>query len=632
MRATLTIQRVEAAAVALLAVVAVVVLYPAWWWVILAAFLVFDLSMLGYVRSPAAGAASYNLVHNYALPALAGSAALAVQSSLPAASTATGVLACAWAFHVGVDRALGYGLKMPDTFTHTHLGWIGKDRSHLGTTKASRTELRPRPASEPRKIDMAPHENRPAAAPPDGRKSEARVATGDGTKDYRRRIRIYLLVLAAVMGAFWLVNAPQCPQDFTQEQVDASRCIVGANIGLGLYLFLAIPVLVVVLGLLVVALYKQRNRSVAGELGPPDSEQPTSENPRRDDPDTTFEAEEAQSDSPRRRRRWPWIATDVVLVVVGMGTAVFQYGLPWWMEEGDHNHVYEGDAGSLRYQVHVPPEHDGTTQLPVIMAIHGCGMTGYGWNSMKSTTQFNSLADRDGFIVVYPTQRMFSNALNCWNSADPRNQQRHSGEPALLAGVAGQVVEEYNADSNHVHVAGASSGAGTAVILAATYPDIFATASSVAGGEYGLNQVDPDDPDSVPPHHTAYQAWSQMGDRARKVPLLVIQGEDDEVVTTIVATRLVEQWAAVSDLVDDGLLNDSLNLIEETTTVSAARGMHGHTRTTLTAAGKSVVVFYLVRDMGHAWPGSTGRGIFSDQIGPDASAIVWDFAQRHPKG
>jgi hypothetical protein len=129
MRQTQTIQRVEAGAVALLAVVAVAVLYPAWWWVLLAAFLVFDLSMLGYVRSTTAGATSYNLVHNYAFPALAGVAALVTESSLPTASTTAGVLACAWAFHVGFDRALGYGLKMPDAFSHTHLGWIGKDRA-----------------------------------------------------------------------------------------------------------------------------------------------------------------------------------------------------------------------------------------------------------------------------------------------------------------------------------------------------------------------------------------------------------------------------------------------------------------------------------------------------------------------
>jgi hypothetical protein len=118
-------QRVEAGAVALIALVAVVALYPGWWWMVLAAFLAFDLSMVGYVRSPAVGARTYNVVHNYAFPALAGTAALALEPVSPAASTAAGVLACAWAFHVGVDRALGYGLKLPDSFTHTHLGRIG---------------------------------------------------------------------------------------------------------------------------------------------------------------------------------------------------------------------------------------------------------------------------------------------------------------------------------------------------------------------------------------------------------------------------------------------------------------------------------------------------------------------------
>jgi Domain of unknown function (DUF4260) len=128
-------QRVEAGAIALLAIVAVVVLYPAWWWVILAAFLVFDLSMLGYVRSTAVGATSYNLVHNYAFPAAVGLAALVTRSSLPVASTAAGVIACVWAFHVGVDRALGYGLKMPNAFRHTHLGRIGKDPAHRDTDR-----------------------------------------------------------------------------------------------------------------------------------------------------------------------------------------------------------------------------------------------------------------------------------------------------------------------------------------------------------------------------------------------------------------------------------------------------------------------------------------------------------------
>ncbi|GAB3221378.1 extracellular catalytic domain type 1 short-chain-length polyhydroxyalkanoate depolymerase [Mycolicibacterium hippocampi] len=321
----------------------------------------------------------------------------------------------------------------------------------------------------------------------------------------------------------------------------------------------------------------------------------------------------------------------VLVVAGGLATAAFQYGLPWWMTAGDHNHVYDGAAGSVRYQVHLPPQYDGATPLPVVMAIHGCGMTGYGWNSMKSTTQFNSLADREGFIVVYPTQRVFRSALNCWNSADPREQHRGAGDPALLAGAARQVVEDYHADAARVHVAGASSGAGTAVILAATYPDVFATATSVAGGEYGLNQVDPLDLDATPPTYTARQAWSQMGDRARQVPLLVIQGGDDDVVTPRVGARLVEHWTAVGDLVDNALLDNSLILDEETTTVPSRPGRHGYTHRTFTMPdGRSLVESYLVHGMGHAWPGPAGDGRYTDRAGPDASALVWEFAERHP--
>src|SRR5690554_1676901 len=206
----------------------------------------------------------------------------------------------------------------------------------------------------------------------------------------------------------------------------------------------------------------------------------------------------APDNLPARRRRWRWVGSGIAAFIVGSGvvlTLMFQFGLPWWSGDADRNHVYVSwDGARQHYQVHLPPHHDGSTELPVMMAIHECGMTGFGWNSMKASTQFNSLADREGFIVVYPTQRPFENTINCWNSADPRNQIRGAGEPALLAGVAREVIKIYAADPDRIHVSGASSGAGAAVILGVTYPDVFATVTSVAGGEYGLNQVDPGDP------------------------------------------------------------------------------------------------------------------------------------------
>ncbi|WP_084040261.1 DUF4260 domain-containing protein [Demequina sp. NBRC 110053] len=114
-------QRVENAAVAIAVIVATVALDHAWWW-LLVLFLAFDLSALGYLAGPRIGAFVYNLVHSYWGPALLGAAALAIEARW------AGLVALAWAFHVAVDRAIGYGLKEPDDFRHTHLGWIGSAR------------------------------------------------------------------------------------------------------------------------------------------------------------------------------------------------------------------------------------------------------------------------------------------------------------------------------------------------------------------------------------------------------------------------------------------------------------------------------------------------------------------------
>ena len=81
-----------------------------------------DVSMIGYVRGPRLGALTYNLVHNWAI-------GLAVLGIGAWAGNAGVILAGAiLVAHVGMDRAMGYGLKLPTSFQETHLGRIGKAR------------------------------------------------------------------------------------------------------------------------------------------------------------------------------------------------------------------------------------------------------------------------------------------------------------------------------------------------------------------------------------------------------------------------------------------------------------------------------------------------------------------------
>lgn len=116
-------QRIENIALAV-AITALYVHFGYAWWTLGMMFLVFDISALGYVRGPRVGAFWYNVVHNYTLPGLLGAAYL-VLSARGTEVWILGFLAGTWAFHVAVDRALGYGLKLATSFQHTHLGTIG---------------------------------------------------------------------------------------------------------------------------------------------------------------------------------------------------------------------------------------------------------------------------------------------------------------------------------------------------------------------------------------------------------------------------------------------------------------------------------------------------------------------------
>jgi len=91
----------------------------AWWWYP-ALILAPDISILAYAGGTKTGASVYNLYHHKAI--------------------ALALMFFGWHFHYdwlylagiiifghsSMDRMLGYGLKYPDSFQHTHLGWFGK--------------------------------------------------------------------------------------------------------------------------------------------------------------------------------------------------------------------------------------------------------------------------------------------------------------------------------------------------------------------------------------------------------------------------------------------------------------------------------------------------------------------------
>ncbi len=91
-------------------------------WVFWALFLLPDIGMLGYLISTKVGAVTYNILHHKGIAIawyLAGYFLIIHELTL------IGVVLFA---HASFDRIVGYGLKYPDNFHNTHLGWVGKEK------------------------------------------------------------------------------------------------------------------------------------------------------------------------------------------------------------------------------------------------------------------------------------------------------------------------------------------------------------------------------------------------------------------------------------------------------------------------------------------------------------------------
>lgn len=94
------------------------------WWVFPACILLPDLSMIGYLAGPKAGAWLYNLFHHKLVAIIILVLGFWMNNSL---ISLAGVILFG---HSSMDRFFGYGLKFNDSFKHTHLGWMGRNHKN----------------------------------------------------------------------------------------------------------------------------------------------------------------------------------------------------------------------------------------------------------------------------------------------------------------------------------------------------------------------------------------------------------------------------------------------------------------------------------------------------------------------
>ncbi len=293
-------------------------------------------------------------------------------------------------------------------------------------------------------------------------------------------------------------------------------------------------------------------------------------------------------------------------------------GLVRWVRRAAPGRWVAGPGlGGRLCPVYLPAGHRPGRRAALLVLLHGCDQDAEGF---VDATRFTAVADRHGIVLVAPEQTRRHHLNRCWRWYEARNQERGRGEPAALAGVVTAMLDErerWRVDPRRVCVAGISAGGAMALVLAATYPDLFAGV--------GVH--------SAPPYRSATgpaSAFAAMTARSRvpepvpgaspMPPVVIVQGAADRVVHPENATRDAAQWLAFH----------GGGPLRSTTAAGAAGDGRGY-RTTrwFDRRRRTVLELWLVDDLGHAWSGGRPGGSYSDPSGPRAATLMWRFLRRH---
>lgn len=283
------------------------------------------------------------------------------------------------------------------------------------------------------------------------------------------------------------------------------------------------------------------------------------------------------------------------------------------------------NPGNLRARFYVPPGLDGPA--PLVVVLHGCTQDaavydhGSGWST---------LADRHGFLLLFPEQRRANNPMLCFNWFSVGDTQRGMGEAASIRSMIEAMKQAHPVDSARIFVTGLSAGGAMASAMLATYPDVFAAGAIIAGVAYGCAA-------------DVAGAFDCMGGRARSDArelaghvrrasphkgswprVQVWQGSRDHTVVPSNADAIVLQWAHLHGVGPGPDRTDSVETYPR--------------RAWLGANGEPLIEQYSITGMGHGVPLDGGADAVGEAgahmlaVGLSSTARIAAFFGIAPEG
>lgn len=293
-----------------------------------------------------------------------------------------------------------------------------------------------------------------------------------------------------------------------------------------------------------------------------------------------------------------------------------------------------GIYGNRTYKVYVPNNLSKKNKPAVVVMLHGCDQSA---DDFAVGSRIEKWADKEHFIALFPEQNKEYNSYKCWNWIVPGYNGR-AGESQAIVEMLDAVIQNFDADTDRVFVAGMSAGGSMASILANCYPERFKAVASHDGSQFyssyiGLDFIEivkngPAVPAAVAAN-IANSISQFVPNRPKKMPAIIFQGMSSPLMNPLHAFQVESEYLAFNDMLDNGMRDNSFFLEKEIKNVLAGNS-YGYTLyKTINTDHEVLIERYMINGLKHGWSGGVATLPYNDPKGPDASMLIFNFFKTY---
>lgn len=137
---------------------------------------------------------------------------------------------------------------------------------------------------------------------------------------------------------------------------------------------------------------------------------------------------------------------------------------------------FGANKGNLEMYVYKPINNN--MKVPLVVVLHGCVQTA---NEIAEQSGWNTIADANNFMVIYPQQKVENNLNKCFNWYENSDISKNDGESNTIKEMIQYAIQNFDIDPSKIFVTGISAGGAMSNVLMANYPDLFKSGAVLSG-------------------------------------------------------------------------------------------------------------------------------------------------------